>query len=72
MTGKLAFNPLGGSREKTDEKQNNRLNLFLEKNILIKIFKQYLYPIPVFVPGKSHGQRSLVGYTVHKVAKSWT
>ena len=29
-------------------------------------------PTPVFLPGKSHGQRSLVGYTVHGVTKSWT
>ena len=29
-------------------------------------------PTPVLLPGKSHGQRSLVGYTVHGVAKSWT
>ena len=28
-------------------------------------------PIPVFLPGKSHGQRSLVGY-LHEVTKSWT
>ena len=28
--------------------------------------------IPVFVPGKSHGQRSLAGYTVHGVSKSQT
>ena len=27
---------------------------------------------PVFLPGESHGQRSLGGYTVHGVAKSWT
>ena len=27
---------------------------------------------PVFLPGKSHGQRSLAGYTVHRVTKSWT
>ena len=27
---------------------------------------------PVFLPGKSFGQRSLVGYTVHGVAKSCT
>jgi len=27
-------------------------------------------PIPVFLPGESHGQRSLVG--VHGVTKSWT
>ena len=26
-------------------------------------------PTPVFLPGKSHGQRSLGGYTVHGVAK---
>ena len=24
---------------------------------------------PVFLPGKSHGQRSLVGYIVHRVAE---
>ena len=27
---------------------------------------------PELLSGKSHGQRSLVGYTVHGVAKSWT
>ena len=27
-------------------------------------------PTPVFLPGESHGQRSLVGYGVHGVAKS--
>ena len=29
-------------------------------------------PTPVFLPGESHGQRSLAGYTVHGVTKSWT
>ena len=29
-------------------------------------------PTPVFLPGKSHGQRSLAGYIVHRVAKSQT
>ena len=29
-------------------------------------------PTPVFLPEKSHRQRSLVGYTVHKVTKSET
>ena len=29
-------------------------------------------PTPLFLPGESHGQRSLVGYTVHGVAKSQT
>ena len=28
-------------------------------------------PTLVFLPGKCHGQRSLVGYTVHGVTKSW-
>ena len=27
-------------------------------------------PTPVFLPGESHGQKSLMGYTVHTVAKS--
>ena len=27
-------------------------------------------PTPVFLPGESHGQRSLVGYTVQKVTES--
>ena len=31
--------------------------------------KEWL-PIPVFLPGEFHGQRSLAGYTVHGVAKS--
>ena len=30
-------------------------------------------PTPVFLPGKSHGQRSMAGYSlVHWIAKSWT
>ena len=29
-------------------------------------------PTPVFLPGESHGQRNLVGYWVHGVAKSQT
>ena len=28
-------------------------------------------PIPLFLPGESYGQRSLVGY-IHGVVKSWT
>ena len=30
-----------------------------------------MHPTPVLLPGKSHGQRSLVGY-IPGVAKSWT
>ena len=29
-------------------------------------------PTPVFLPGESHGRRSLMGYTVHGIAKSRT
>ena len=30
----------------------------------------FFFPTPVFLPGKSHGQRSLAGYIVHGVTKS--
>jgi len=36
------------------------------------IYGRKWQPIPVFLPGKSHGQRSLVGYSPQGVAKSWT
>ena len=29
-------------------------------------------PTPVFLPAEFHGQRSLAGYIVHGIAKSWT
>ena len=29
-------------------------------------------PTPVFLPGEFHGQRSLAGYSFHRVVKSWT
>ena len=29
-------------------------------------------PTPIFLPGESHGQKSLAGYTVQGVAKSQT
>ena len=43
---------------------------------LFNLYAEYTWrrkwqPIPVFLPGESHGQRSLVG-TVHGVAKSQT
>ena len=31
-------------------------------------WRRKLQPISVFLPGEFHGQRSLVGYTVHGVA----
>ena len=33
--------------------------------------KEWL-PTLVVLPGELHGQRSLIGYIVHEVAKSWT
>ena len=46
----------------------------LSSTLLPSCFPKGLWkgPTPVFLPRKSHGQRSLVGYTVHGVAKSWT
>ena len=43
-------------------------------SIWVKIFswRRKWQPTPVFFPGKSHGQRSLVGCTVHGVTKSQT
>ena len=35
-------------------------------------WKRAWQPAPVFLPGKFHGQRSLVGYIVHSVTKSQT
>ena len=32
--------------------------------------KRAWQPIPVFLPGESHGQKSLVGYIVHSVTES--
>ena len=34
------------------------------------IWRRKWQPIPVFLPGEFHGQRSLAGYTVHGIAKS--
>ena len=39
---------------------------------MIYIWRRQWPPTPVLLPGKSHGQRSLVGCIVHGVAKSRT
>ena len=36
------------------------------------LWRRKWQPTPVLLPGKSRGQRSLGGATVHEVAKSWT
>ena len=33
--------------------------------------EEEMQPTPVFLPGESHGRRSLAGY-IHGVTKSWT
>ena len=39
---------------------------------LMTFLEKEMQPTPIFLPGKSHGQRILVGYTVHGVSKSRT
>ena len=34
--------------------------------------KEVAKPTPVFLPGNSHGLRSLAGYIAHRVTKRWT
>ena len=36
------------------------------------LWRREWQPTPVFLPAESHGQRSLVGYIVHEMAKSQT
>ena len=38
-------------------------------NFKLSVFYHKFKPAPVFLPGKSHGLRSLAGYTVHGVAR---
>ena len=38
----------------------------------LKQWRRKWQSTPVFLPGKFQGQRSLAGYVVHGVAKSWT
>ena len=41
--------------------------------LLRKILRRWAWElIPVFLPGKSHGRRNLVGYIVHGVIKTRT
>ena len=42
---------------------------FLGREIL---WRRKWQPTPVFLGGKSHGQRSLVGHAVHRITKSQT
>ena len=36
------------------------------------LWRREWQPIPVSLFGESHGQKALVDYTIHGVAKSWT
>ena len=43
-----------------------------QSSLWSKLWRRKWQPTPMFLPGKSHGWRSPVGYTVHGVTKSWT
>ena len=49
-------------------KSRTRLSHWTELKIR-KPWRRIWEPTPVFLPGESHGQRSLVGYTVHGVIR---
>ena len=50
---------------------SSRLSIEPISFTLLKIPRRRKWqPTPVFLPGKSHGQRSLAGYTAHGVAKN--
>ena len=65
--------------EKNTKTKQNLLNEWISEEILLLTFKHATIkswrrkwqPTPVFLPGESHGRRSLVGYSP-RVAKSWT
>ena len=40
--------------------------------VLCFLFFSHWQSTPVFLPWEFHGQRSLAGYIVHRVTKSWT
>ena len=42
------------------------------RNMSVINWRRQWQPTPVLLHGKSHGWRSLVGYTIHGLAKSWT
>ena len=48
------------------EHRRQRFDLWVGKIL----WRRKRQPTPVFLPGKSHGQRSLAGYTANGVAKS--
>ena len=49
---------------KKDEKENNKIMVSVEKDMATQ------QPTPLFLPGESHGQRSLAGYSPWG-RKSW-
>ena len=54
--------------------KNSPANADVRHVVLIPEYGRFpgggMQPTLVFLPGESHGQRSLEGYTVHKVTKS--
>ena len=61
-----------GSLVKIHLQCRNRRRLELDPWVGTIPWRRAWQSTPVFLPGKSHGQRSLLGYMVHRVAKSQT
>ena len=69
----MSFNFMGGTSGKEPACQCRRHKRHEFNPCVRKIpWRRKWQSTPVFLPGKSHGQRSLAGYTVHGVAKSQT
>ena len=64
----LAFSLVAQQSRISPQCMRCRLNPWVRKIPWRRVWQ----PTPLFLPGESHGQRSLVGYTVHRVAKSQT
>ena len=67
----------GRGKEQSEEGRNFTTLLYIYIYIYVCMYiytyiywRRQWYPTPVLLPGKYHGQRSLVG--VHGVAESWT
>ena len=66
----LGFQKTGGASGKESACQCKRSNGHRFNPWVGKIpWRRKWEPTPVFLPGKSHGQRSLLGYTVHGIPK---
>ena len=67
--------PHGTAKRKRDRescRKGENMLVIIRSEIATRFWRRKWQPTPVLLPGKSHGWRSLVGYTVHGIAKSQT